>query len=102
MDAKEIDALFGNRLDAALAAVPRGGDGDRGGDHLLSCLELGDRFAASWWVRALAATGQMAFTWYVAHILARLGTVLALGLTGQTSLATALANGDGLFRRDGF
>ena len=40
---------------------------------------LADRFAESMLVRALVAAGQLAFTWYVGHIVLGLGAVIALG-----------------------
>jgi uncharacterized membrane protein YeiB len=95
-DAQEIEALFGTGSMPPLPLFLVAATGTAVAIICL-CLELGDRFAASWWVRALAATGQMAFTWYVAHILLGLGAVLTLGLAGQASLATALATGTGFF-----
>lgn len=61
------------------------------------CLALADRAAAAAPVRALASTGQMAFTWYVAHIVVGLGTVESLGLIGRCTLTVAAATGLGVF-----
>jgi uncharacterized protein len=52
------------------------------------------RWRDRWPVRALATTGRLAFTWYVAHILLGLGGVIVLGWTGTShrrALLTALA-----------
>jgi uncharacterized membrane protein YeiB len=51
----------------------------------------------NWLVKALAATGQMAFTWYMAHIVLGLGTIVALDFEDSQSLAVALACGFGFF-----
>ncbi len=44
-------------------------------------------------VKALAATGQLAFTWYMAHIVLGLGTIVALGLAETQPLRVGLAAG---------
>jgi uncharacterized membrane protein YeiB len=49
-----------------------------------------------WGIRALAATGRMAFTWYVAHIVIGLGGVIVLGWTRATHLQ-ALGAASGFF-----
>jgi len=41
-------------------------------------------------VQMLVATGQLAFTWYLAHIILGLGTIEALGLTGTQPPMIAL------------
>jgi uncharacterized protein len=43
------------------------------------------------------ATGQLAFTWYVGHILIGLGAVIALGLTEDRPVALGVAAGVGFF-----
>ena len=59
-------------------------------------VEVAERFRDSSIVKALAATGQMAFTWYVGHIVLGLGTVIVLGLEGTRSVAAGVAAG-GMF-----
>jgi uncharacterized protein len=59
-------------------------------------LIIAARWAAAWPVKSLVATGQMAFTWYVAHI-AVLGLFFVLGWDQRTSLGAALAAGLGFF-----
>ena len=52
------------------------------------------RWKDRWGVRALSATGRLAFTWYVAHILLGLGGIIVLGWTRAShlgALMTALA-----------
>jgi uncharacterized membrane protein YeiB len=58
---------------------------------------VAERFAESVVVRALVATGQLAFTWYVGHIAFGLGAVMALGLTEDRPLSIGLATGAGFF-----
>jgi uncharacterized protein len=58
---------------------------------------LASAFGAWLWLRALAATGQLAFTWYIAHLVIGLGTVLVLGLEGTQPLGVALLVGAGFF-----
>ena len=52
------------------------------------------RWRDQWLLRALSATGRLAFTWYVAHIFLGLGGVILLGWTRTShlrALLTALA-----------
>jgi uncharacterized membrane protein YeiB len=44
------------------------------------------RWKDRWGVRALSATGRLAFTWYVAHILLGLGGIIVLGWTRASHL----------------
>ena len=61
------------------------------------CLWIAERFAGAMVVRALVATGQMAFTWYVAHIVLGLGAIVALGLEGSQTRPVAVGSGVGFF-----
>jgi uncharacterized membrane protein YeiB len=54
------------------------------------------RWQDAWLVRALAATGRMAFTWYVAHIVLGLGGLIVFGWTGVSHLK-ALGAAAGFF-----
>jgi uncharacterized protein len=54
-------------------------------------------FGVPVWVRALVATGQLAFTWYIAHLVIGLGGVLVLGLVETQPLEVALLVGAGFF-----
>jgi uncharacterized protein len=49
-----------------------------------ACTLIAKRWPDGWGVRALAATGSMALTWYVAHIVIGLGGVILLGWTRAT------------------
>jgi uncharacterized membrane protein YeiB len=60
-------------------------------------LSLARRAPTAVAVRALVATGRMAFTWYVAHILLGLGLVVAVGWDKANSTAAGLAAGLGFF-----
>lgn len=48
-------------------------------------------------VQAFVATGQLAFTWYMAHIILGLGAIEGLGLTGTQSPEVALLAAVGFF-----
>jgi uncharacterized protein len=48
-------------------------------------------------VRALISTGQMAFTWYIGHIVIGLGVVVALGWTDNRPLWQAYLSGASFF-----
>lgn len=55
------------------------------------CIEIANAFPESLIVRSLVATGQMAFTWYMAHIYLGLGVILTLGLINQSNAAACVA-----------
>lgn len=57
------------------------------------CIEVGEHWPTNWLVKSLAATGQLAFTWYMTHIVLGLGTIDALGLTGSKSLGVGMLTG---------
>jgi uncharacterized membrane protein YeiB len=58
---------------------------------------VAERFPLSLAVRALVATGQLAFTWYVGHIFLGLGAVIAFGLTEDRPLAVGVGTGIAFF-----
>lgn len=60
------------------------------------CTMVENRWKENRLVRALAETGRMAFTWYVAHIVVGLGGVIVLGWT-RTTHGQALATAVGFF-----
>ncbi|MCP4660348.1 MAG: DUF418 domain-containing protein [bacterium] len=53
---------------------------------------LTERFPGSRWLEPLVATGQLALTLYVAHVVIGMGLLEALGLLGGRSLAFALTS----------
>jgi uncharacterized membrane protein YeiB len=61
------------------------------------CLTLAQRSPGLLPVRALVATGQMAFTWYVVHILLGLGSIVAMGWDKANSTPAGLASGLAFF-----
>jgi uncharacterized protein len=61
-----------------------------------ACVLVARRWQGSLVIRAFSATGRMALTWYVAHIVLGLGGVIALGWLG-VSHARALWTGIGFF-----
>jgi uncharacterized membrane protein YeiB len=64
---------------------------------MAACLMIAQRAPTALPVRALVATGQMAFTWYVAHIVLGLGFVVAAGWDKTHSTAAGLAAGFAFF-----
>jgi uncharacterized membrane protein YeiB len=55
------------------------------------------RFAGWLVVRSMVAAGQMAFTWYVGHIVLGLGGVILLGLYDDQSVGAGVAAGTAFF-----
>lgn len=53
---------------------------------IVSCLALADRVGATGWIQPLVATGQLALTNYVAHVIVGMGTLEAVGLLGNQTL----------------
>jgi uncharacterized protein len=64
---------------------------------MAACLIVAAARPQSLLVRALVATGQMAFTWYVAHILLGLGFVIVMGWDKATSTPLGLLAGLAFF-----
>lgn len=60
---------------------------------IVLCIEIGERWPTNWLVKSLAAAGQLAFTWYMVHIILGLGTIDALGLTGSKTLGAGMLTG---------
>jgi uncharacterized membrane protein YeiB len=58
---------------------------------IVICLMLGDRCGASVWARPLIATGQLALTNYVAHVVIGMGALEALGWLHDRTLGFAVA-----------
>jgi uncharacterized membrane protein YeiB len=58
---------------------------------------VAEAFAGALWVRALVAAGQMAFTWYVGHIVLGLGAVIALGWAERRALWEGVSAGLAFF-----
>ncbi|HEY7155482.1 MAG TPA: DUF418 domain-containing protein [Gemmataceae bacterium] len=91
MDAETIKALVGTESMPPLPLFLLASGGTA-----VAVIALSVRMAARWpsplW-RPLIDTGQMALTWYFAHIVLGLGTVAALGLVATQSLARAAGYG---------
>jgi uncharacterized protein len=87
MDAETVEALFGTESMPALPLFLVAAGGEAVAVIALS-VRLASARPARWWA-PLAATGQMALTWYVAHIVLGLGAVEALGLAGTQPLPVA-------------
>jgi uncharacterized membrane protein YeiB len=91
MDADTVKALFGTESMPALPLFLLAG-----GSAAVLVIALSVRLTAAWpawpW-RPLVDTGQMALTWYVAHIVLGLGTVEALGLVSSQPRPVAAGAG---------
>jgi uncharacterized protein len=91
MDAATVKALFGTESMPALPLFLLASGGTA-----VAVTALSVRMTETWPSRVwqpLASTGQMALTWYFAHIVLGLGTVVALGLLNSQSLSVAAACG---------
>ena len=85
MDAETIRALFGtvSMPPLPLFLLAAGGAATL---VIAVCVRLAESFPGTFGIPPLAATGQMAFTWYVAHIILGLGGVVALDLATSQPL----------------
>jgi uncharacterized membrane protein YeiB len=92
MDAETIRALFGT---VSMPPLPLFllSAGSAATLVIALCARLAETYPGAFWIKPLAATGQMAFTWYVAHIVLGLGGVVALGLASSRPLPVAEAFG---------
>lgn len=83
MDAETIKALFGTGSMPPLPLFLLASGGTA-----VSCIALCVRLADAWpaCLRPLADTGQLALTWYFAHIVLGLGTIVALGMVNSQPL----------------
>jgi uncharacterized protein len=95
MDAETVKALFGTESMPALPLFLLASGGEAVA-VIAVCVRLsGEGPPHSW--QPLAATGQMALTWYFAHIVLGLGAVVALGLETSQPLPVAAGWGVGFF-----
>lgn len=90
LDAETVHALFGTESMPALPLFVLAAGGTATAVIALS-VRAAARPARAW--RPLAATGQMALTWYFAHIVLGLGSLEALGVMGTESLPAAVGYG---------
>jgi len=58
---------------------------------IAACVAVGERCAGAAWIRPLAATGQLALTLYVAHVVVGMGLLEAFGLLEHRTLPFSLA-----------
>jgi uncharacterized membrane protein YeiB len=96
MDAETVKALFGTESMPALPLFLLASGGAATAVIAL-CVRLTAATGPSRAWQPLAATGQMALTWYFAHIVLGLGTIVALGLEGSQPLPVAAGCGLGFF-----
>jgi uncharacterized membrane protein YeiB len=92
MDAETALALFGTASMPPLPLFLMTG-GATAVAVIAGCVRIGQAWPNAWLTRALAVTGQMALTWYVAHIVIGFGAIGALGLVNRESSQTAFACG---------
>ncbi|HVC98023.1 MAG TPA: heparan-alpha-glucosaminide N-acetyltransferase domain-containing protein [Pirellulales bacterium] len=95
MDAETVKALFGTESMPALPLFLLAGGGAAVAVIALS-VRLSDAWPFCLW-RPLAVTGQMALTWYFAHIVLGLGSIMALGLEASQPLPVAAGCGVAFF-----
>jgi uncharacterized membrane protein YeiB len=95
MDAETVKALFGTESMPALPLFLLASGGEAVAVIAL-CVRLSVDGPSRYW-QSLAATGQMALTWYFAHILLGLGAIVALGLESSQPLLVAAECGAGFF-----
>jgi uncharacterized protein len=95
MDTETVKALFGTESMPALPLFLLASGGAAVAVTALS-VRLAEAWPSCMW-RPLAATGQMALTWYFAHIVLGLGTIVALGLVASQPLPVAAGCGAGFF-----
>jgi uncharacterized membrane protein YeiB len=95
MDAETVKALFGTESMPALPLFLPASGGEAVAVIAL-CVGLCGAGPSRYW-QPLAATGQMALTWYFAHIALGLGAVVALGLVSSQPLLVAAGCGAGFF-----
>jgi len=56
------------------------------------CVSLAEKFSEAFWLQPLIATGQLALTNYVAHVIIGMGALEMLGLLNEQSLAFAVGS----------
>ena len=95
MDFETVRALFGTESMPALPLFLLASGGEAVALIVL-CIRLTND-ERSWMLQPLVDTGRMALTWYFAHIVVGLGTIVALDLEGTQSLPVAAACGLGFF-----
>jgi uncharacterized protein len=96
MSREDVEALFGTASMPPLPLFLLSAVGTAVA-VITACVAIAERFGASLPVRALVATGQLAFTWYVAHILLGLGAVVELGFTEGLPLSVGVGTGLAFF-----
>jgi uncharacterized membrane protein YeiB len=91
LDAATVKALFGTESMPALPLFLLAAGGTAASVIAL-CVRVSTTWPGRAW-RPLVATGQMALTWYFAHIVVGLGTLVGLGIVGAESLPMAAGYG---------
>jgi uncharacterized protein len=94
-DREEIQFLFGVESMPALPLFVFAAVGTATA-AIAMCVRLCSAWPGWWWY-PLAATGQMALTWYFGHIVIGLGAIVALNMESKETLPTAVGLGIGFF-----
>lgn len=63
---------------------------------ITGCIHLCESWRSEWWM-PLANSGQLAFTWYIAHIFLVIAAVVAIDMQGNVSLPAAYLVSGGFF-----
>ena len=88
-DAEDLAALFGAAPMPPTPLYMLAGAGTACA-VIAASVTVGERWGSATWLRPLVATGQLALTLYVAHVLVGLGTLEALGRLEEQSLEFAV------------
>jgi len=95
MDTETVKALFDTESMPALPLFLLASGGEAVA-VVASCVGLSGEGPPRFW-QPLAATGQMALTWYFLHIVLGLGAIVALGVVNSQPLPVAAGFGVGFF-----
>jgi uncharacterized membrane protein YeiB len=95
MDAETVKALFGTESMPVLPLFLLASGGEAV-TVIALCVRLTGESPSRYW-QPLVATRQMALTWYFAHIVLGLGTIVALGLESSQPLLVAAGCGAAFF-----
>jgi uncharacterized membrane protein YeiB len=91
LDPETVAYLFGTQPMPPMPLYLLSGGGTAVAAIMLS-IALTERLAAARWIKAFVATGQLALTLYVAHVILGMGVLEALGLLENQSLPFAVGS----------
>lgn len=88
-DQEIVQALFGTEPMPPMPLYMAAGSGTACA-VIAAAVAFGERYGEAAWVRPFIATGQLALTLYVAHVIVGMGTLESLGMLENQSLPTAV------------